>query len=201
MFRTVLAWDVPYGALLLAAAALLALFTVWLASQAALKRRAGGPLHVAFLMVVGLCLALRSASGNPRPPTGAAPALLEALRVAAGELDRDWAGRYTPDAAEFNASLAQVHRPAFRRLGRPVPLHVRVLSGAQGPQLEPLPGDQPGTIYVAVAQDRQAAWLTALGLESIESLSPGIPAVVEARSGTHSLPGRDHALPAYPRSR
>jgi len=200
IFHAVLGWDVPHGALLLTAAALLAISTAWLASRGALKRPAAAPLHVAFLLLVGICAALRSASGDPRPPSDPAPALLEALRAAAGELDRGWAGQYAPDAAEFNAPLAQVPPPAFRRLGRPAPLHARVLSGATGPQLDPLPGDQPGTLYVAVSQDRQAAWLTALSLGRIASLPSGTAAVVEARGGTHGLPGQDPALPAYPRT-
>jgi len=199
IFETVLGWDVPHGALLFTAAACLALSTAWLASRAALKQPPGIPLHVAFLLLVGSCLALRSASGNPRPPRDPAPALLEALRAAAGELDVGYTGQYAPDAAEFNAPLAQVPAPSFRRLGRPVPLHARVLSGATGPQLEPLPGDQPGTIYVAVSQDRRAAWLTALSLGNIALLPSGMTAVVEARGGSHDLPGQDPALPAYPR--
>jgi hypothetical protein len=198
-FHTVLRWDVPYGALVLTAAALLAISTAWLASQAALKRRPRAPIHVAFLLLVGICAALRSASGNPRAPPDPAPSLLEALRIAADALDRGWAGQYAPDAGEFIAPLAQVPPPAFRRLGRPLPLHARVLSGAAGPQLDPLPGDQPGTIYVAVSQDRQTAWLTALALGNILSLPSGSAAVVEARGGTHALPGQDPALPAYPR--
>jgi hypothetical protein len=198
-FHTALAWDVPYGALLFACAVVLALFTLWLALQAALQRRPRAPLHVAFLLVIGICIALRSASGDPRPPADPAPALRDGLRAAAEELDRGYAGQYAPDAAQFSSSLARVPPPSFRRLGRTAQLHARVLSGAGGAQLEALPGDQPGTIYIAVSKDRQTGWLTALTLDGIVTLPSGKPAILEARAGTHVLPGGDPALPAYPR--
>src|ERR1700682_3433418 len=196
LFEAALAWDVRNGALLVVSAALLGFLTLRLASQAALRRSPRASLHLVFLLGVGVCLALRSASAAPRPPADPAPGLLEGLRAAAEELDRGWAGQYTPDAAQFSLSLAQVHPPAFRRHGRSLPLHVRVLSGAEGAQLEPLPRDQPGTIYLALSQDRQTAWLTALTLDGILQISSGKPAIIEAHAGTHSLPGRDPALPA-----
>lgn len=196
LLRTELAWDVPFGPLLLGAAALLLVLTVWLASRIALRRKPGAPLHAAFLISVGICFALRHAAGDPRPPPDAAISLLEGLRIAADELDRAWAGQYAPDAAWFTSPLARAPATAFRRLGRPLPLHVRVLSGADGPQLEPLEGDQPGTLYVAISPDRQRAWLTALSLDGV--LRRGKPAVVAARAGTHSSPGGDEALPIYP---
>jgi hypothetical protein len=201
LFEAALAWDVRNGALLAASAVLLAFLTLWLASQAALRRNPRAPLHLAFLLGVGICLALRSASGDPRPPADPAPGLLDGLRAAAEELDRGWTTQYTPGAAQFSSSLAQVHPPAFRRHGRSLPLHVRVLSGAEGAQLEPLPGDQPGTIYLALSRDRQTAWLTAVTLDGILQISSVKPAIIEAHAGTHSLPGRDPALPAYPRMR
>ena len=196
--EAVLAWDVPNGALLAASAALLAFLTLRLASEAALRRGPRAPLHLAFLLGVGICLALRSASGDPRPPSDPAPGLLDALRAAAEDLDRGWAGQYTPDTAQFSSSLAQVHPPAFRRHGRRLPLHVRVLSGAEGAQLEPLAGDQPGTIYLSLSRDRQTAWFTALTLDGVLQMSSGKPAIIEAQAGTHSSPGGDPALPAYP---
>lgn len=197
IFSPALAWDVPYGALLLGCAVLLALFTLGLASATALGRRPSPPLHLALLLAVGICLAVRSASGDPRPPRDPAPALLDGLRAAADELDRGYRGLYAPDAGQFSSGLAQVAPPGFRRLGRPVPLHARILSGADGPQVEPLPEDQPGTIYVAISKDRQSAWLTALGLEGIVQLGPAKAAIAVARRGTHSLPGGDPALPVY----
>jgi hypothetical protein len=201
LFHPALTWEVPHGGPLLACATGLALFTLWLASQAALQRKPRAPVHIAFLLVVGICFALRSASGNPRPPADPAPALLEGLRVAADELDRGYAGQYAPDAAQFSSALAQLPTPAFRRFGQPIPIHVRVLSAADGPQLEPLPGDQPATLYVAVSRDRHTAWLTALTLDGTLTLPSGKPATIEARSGSHSRTAGDAALPAYPRVR
>ena len=198
IFQPALAWDVPFGALLLACAVLVALFTLGLASAVSLGRTPAIPLHLAFLLAIGICLAVRSASGNPRPPRDPAPALLDAVRTAADELDRGYAGSYAPDAGQFGSALAQVRPPGFRRLGRPIPVHARILSGADGPQLEPLPEDLPGTVYIAIARDRQSAWLTALGLDGIVLLRRDRPAVAEAHAGTHSLPGQDPALPAYP---
>jgi hypothetical protein len=198
IFSPAPAWEVPYGALLVACAVLLALFAFGLASGMALGRKPRLPLHLAFLLAVGICFALRSASGDPRPPRDPAPALLEGLRAAADELDRGYGGSYAPDAGQFSSALAQAAPPGFRRLGRPIPLQVRILSGADGPQLEPLPEDLPGIIYVAISKDRQSAWLTALALDGVVRLSSARPAVAVARQGTHSLPGRDPSLPAYP---
>jgi hypothetical protein len=197
IFSPALAWDVRYGGLLLACAVLLALFTFGLASGIALGGKPRLPLHLAFLLAVGICFALRSASGNPRPPRDPAPALLDALRAAADELDRSYAGVYAPDASQFSSGLAQVTPPGFRRLGRAIPLHARILSGAEGPQVEPLPEDQPGTVYLAISKDRQSAWLTALGLNGVMTLPAGTPAIAIAQGGTHSLPGGDPHLPAY----
>jgi hypothetical protein len=201
IFQPALAWDVPYGSLLALSAAALALFTVWLASHTAMVRKPVLPLHVAFLLLVGTCLALRSASGEPRPPPDPAPALVSALGAAAADLDRSYAGLYAPDAAQFASSLAQVAALPFRRLGRRLPVHARILSAADGAQLEPLPDDQPGTLYIAISQDRQSAWLTALSLTGILALSSGRPAIAEAHAGTHSAPGADPKIPSYPRMR
>ncbi|TMA42691.1 MAG: hypothetical protein E6J82_08680 [Deltaproteobacteria bacterium] len=150
LFHPALAWEVPYGSLLAASAAALALFTVWLGSHTAMGRKPVLPLHVAFLLLVGICLALRSASGEPRPPPDPAPALVSALAAAAAELDRSYASLYASDAAQFASSLAQIAAPPFLRLGRRIPLHARILSAAEGAQLEPLPDDQPGTLYIAI---------------------------------------------------
>src|SRR5439155_1352398 len=83
-------------------AAALALFTLWLASRTAVDRTRPTPLHVTFLLLVGACLSLRSASGEPRPLPDPAPSLLDALQVAADELDQRYDGLYAPDAAQFS---------------------------------------------------------------------------------------------------
>jgi hypothetical protein len=199
ILKPALAWDVPYGALLLACAVLVALFALALAAAAARLRNPPLPIHLALLLAIGICFALRSASGEPLPPRDPSPALLEGLRAAASELDRSYRGLYAPDAGQFASALAGCRPPGFRRLGRAIPLHVRVLSGADGPQEEPLSDDLPGTIYLAISKDRQSAWLTALALDGVVRLPSGGPAVAVARQGTHSLPGGDPALPLYPR--
>jgi hypothetical protein len=196
-----LAWDVPYGALLLACAGSVALFTLWLASMLSRGHTPRPTLHIAFLLLFGICFSLRAASGEPRAPPDPSTALLEGLRAAATALDGSYTDRYAPDATQFNSSLVQVAPPPFRRLGRPIRLHARVLSGADGPQVEPLPDDLPGTVYISISKDRQSAWLTALDLDGILSLPSGKPAVGVARSGTHSEPGGDPAVPAYPGKR
>ncbi|HEY4730916.1 MAG TPA: hypothetical protein VIH41_07295, partial [Myxococcales bacterium] len=55
-----------------------------------------------------------------------------------------------------------------------------------------------GTIYLSLSRDRQTAWFTALTLDGVLQMSSGKPAIIEAQAGTHSLPGGDPALPAYP---
>jgi hypothetical protein len=196
-FSPALAWDIPYGPLFLGCAALLALLSFALASAIGLGRKPRQSLHPALLLAAGICFALRSASGNPRPPRDPSPELLDALCATADELDRSYRAFYAPDARQFTSTLAQIRPPAFRRLGRALPLHARILSAAVGPRLEPLPGDQPGTVYVAISRDGQSAWLTALGPDGVLTLLAGTPAVAVARGGTHSAPGGDPELPAY----
>jgi hypothetical protein len=202
ILRAALPWDVPLGGLAFLLAALVALFTLWLAAGASLGSRPRVPHHAAFLLVFAACLTVRAWSGEPRPPRDPAPALLEGLRTAAAELDRDYRGNYAADTSRLDAVLAQLPPPGFRRLGRSLRLHARVLALTDGAQAEPLVGDEPGTIYVAISRDGTAAWLTALTLRAgrpdvLRTLS-GKPALIEAHSGTHSLPGRDPNVPAYP---
>lgn len=198
LFHVALPWEVSLGGWALLLAAVLALMTLWLAAAAALGRRQRLGQHALFLLVLALCLAVRTWGGEPAPPRDPSPTLFDGLRAAAGELERDFHGLYAPDAAQLNGALAQVGPPGFRRLGRGIPLHARVLSGADGPQLVALPQDLPGTIYVALSQDRRAAWLTALSLQGVARLGSGKPALIEAHEGTHSTLGRDPLMPAYP---
>jgi len=201
LFRATLARDVPFGALLLGAGALLGLVTLRLASGIALRRRPGPALHAALVLLAGICCSLRHAAGGPRPSPDPGPALLEGLRAAAAALDAGFAGQYLPEIAALAPALARVPSPPIRRLGRPVPLRARILSGAGGPRLDPLEGDPPGTLYVAISGDRQRAWLTVLSLDGALRLPSGQPAVMTSRSGTHALPGADPALPVYPGAR
>jgi hypothetical protein len=197
ILRAALPWEVPLGGLAFLLALLVAGATLFLATQAALGRRLQLSQHAAFLLLLALAFALRSQAGEPRPPPDPSPALLAGLRAVALELDRDYRDGYAPNAAKLDLILAQLPPPGFRRLGRTLPLRVRVLP-ADAAQIEALVGDAPGTIYIALSKDRASVWLTALSLPGVLKLSSGKPALIEAHAGTHSLPGRDPIVPAYP---
>lgn len=196
LLHAALPWEVPLGAWAVLLAIALAAFTLALSLRFALGLRPRVPLHAAFLALIALCLALRGAAGDPDPPADPTAPLLEGLRTLASELDARYAGRYLIDEPSLNARLGQLPRPGFRRRFRRLPLRVRSLGNASGPQLTPLAGDEPGTLYVALAADGRRAWLSALTLQE------GAPAVlrqtIQATAGTHSLPGRDALVPVYP---
>ena len=196
LFRAALPWHVPLGggAALLALA--LAAFTLALSLRFALGRRARVPLHAAFLALFALCLVLRVAAAEPAPPTDPTAPLFDGLRAVAVELDRGYAGRYQADPAALDALLSRLPPPGFVRLFRALPLHLRALSNADGPQLTPLAGDEPGTLYLALAADGRRLWLSALTLQGGEAAV--LRQTVQATAGTHSLPGRDARVPAYP---
>ena len=198
LFRPAVAWGVPMGAVALALAVLVAALAFWLAANAGLGRKPRTPEHAALLGLLALCFVLRRAGGDPRPPADSVAPLLEAMRATADQLDRSWSAGYSTDPAPLDAVLAHLPDPGFRLHGRSLPLQARILAGAEGPQLNPLEDDQPGTIYVAMSKDRQAAWITALSLDGVLKLASGKPAAIEAHTGSHSLPGRDPLVPAYP---
>jgi len=145
-------------------------------------------------------LALRGASAPPVPADPDA-ALREALRAAAGALDASYAAdhRYDPGANPVQAALDALEPSPFRHRAKPLRYAVRLLQQAEGPQRDPLPADLPATVYVAIEPGGQGAWL------SVTTLRDGgvavLPAIVEARSGTHSEPGEGLVLPRYPRMR
>ena len=197
ILRPALPWDVPLGGLSLLLSLLVAGATLLLAASAALGRRPRVPQHAAFLLLLALCLAARAGAGEPLPPADPSAPLLEGLRTAASALDAGYHGSYAPDAFALDSALAKLPAPGYRRLGRALPLQVRIIPST-GPQLDPLPGDSPGTLYLAVSPDQKSIWLTALALHGVLRLSSGRPALIEAHSGTHSLPGRDPNVPAYP---
>jgi hypothetical protein len=201
LFQATPARDVRFGAVLFGAGALLGLVTLRMACGIALRRRPGPAFHAALVLLAGICCSLRYAAVGPQPSPDPGPALLEGLRAAATALDASYAGQYLPDAAALAQALARVPSPPIRRLGRPIPLRARILSGAGGPRLDPLEGDPPGTLYVATSGDRQRAWLTVLSLDGALRLPSGRPAMIAAQGGTHALPGRDPALPVYPGAR
>jgi hypothetical protein len=194
LLRPVLPWQVFLGGAAALLASLLCALAVFLAVRAALGRKLLLPQHAAFLLLVAAALALRSAAGDPRPPPDPEPQLREGLRTAAGVLDAEYAGsaRYAPSAALLQGALFALPRPGFVYRGRELPLSARVLHGMTAAQLKALPGDLPGTVYVAISRDEQRAWLSVLSLDGV------LPATVQAHAGTHSLPGGDPLLPAYP---
>jgi hypothetical protein len=181
-----------------ALAVLVALATLWLASQAVLGRRPRVAQHAAFLAILGACLSVRAWSGEPQPPPDPAPVLLDGLRAVAAALDRDFEKTYAPDEAKLDAALAALPPPGYRRLGRVLKMRAVVSGGAEGPRTAGSAADLPGTIYVEISNDRTAAWITARALNGILKLPSGKPALIEAHGGTHSLPGRDPLVPAYP---
>jgi hypothetical protein len=172
--------------------------TLAMAIALALGHKPALPSHAAFLGLVGCALALRAASA---PPSSADPdgALREALRAAAGALDASYAvdRRYDPGANPVQAALDALAPSPFRHRAKRLRFTARLLQKAEGPQRTPLPGDLPATVYVAIEPGGQGAWL------SVTTLRDGrvevLPAVVEARSGTHSEPGESLLVPRYPR--
>ena len=192
LVRASLPWDVPLGAWALLCSVVLAAFTLALALRLAFGMKPRVAFHAAFLGLVALCLCLRAAAGEPRPAPDPVPVLLDGLRAVAGALDHGYAGRYRVDPLLLEAALEPLPEPGFRRKFRALRMHVRIVPGATGPVLERLPGDEPGTIYVAVAPDEKRVFLSALGLRA------AIRQTITATAGTHSVPGRDPLVPAYP---
>jgi hypothetical protein len=168
--------------------------TLDVAVRLGLGRKPRVARHWALLLLVGAAFALRAATDMPRPPPDPSPQLLAAVRAAAAALDQEYASasRYSASEAVLRKALATLAGPGFVFRGRVLRLDVRVVLDAQGPRLEPLPGDLPGTVYVTVSRDRQRAWVSVLSLHRV--LHP----IVHSRAGTHSLPGGDTGLPAYP---
>jgi hypothetical protein len=197
LLRPALPWQIYLGGAAALLAAILAGFAVYLAVRAALGGKLLLPQHSLFLLLVAAALALRSASGEPQPPADPEPRLRAALETAAGVLDAEYAAnsRYSPSAPLLQGALFALPRPGFVYRGRELPLSARILHGMDSAQLETMPGDLPGTIYVCISRDEQRAWLSVTSLDGVR------PGTVQARAGTHSLPGADPALPAYPGAR
>ena len=174
--------------------------TLAMAVARAVGHKPGLRSHAALLGVVACAVAVRAASVAP-DAEDPDPALREALRAAAGALDASHAAghRYDPVVGALQAALDALPPPPFRHHARPLRYTARVLRNAAGPQRDPLPGDLPGTLYVAIEPAGQGAWLSVTTLRNgrIEVL----PIDVEARSGTHSEPGESLLLPRYPGAR
>jgi hypothetical protein len=194
LYRPVRPWQVPSGWSAALLVAVLAAFTFRIALRAA---RGGTPRrseHLALLVLVALAVLLRAVTGDIRPPRDPAPRLLDGLRAAAAVLDAEYPAthRYRPTAGLVQGALSALPAPGFAYRGRQLPLSARILHGMRGPQIEALPGDPPGTVYVCISADEQRAWLSALSLHAV------LPAMVRATAGTHSAPGLDALLPLYP---
>lgn len=192
LLHATLALDVPLGAWALLLAAFLAAFTLALSLRLAFGLKPRLPLHAAFLGLVALCLGMRALAGETRPPADPVPLLVDGLRATADALDHTYAGLYRADPLLLEAVLEPLPETGFRRQFRALRMHVRVLPGAAGAVLEALPGDEPGTIYVALAPDQKRVFLSALGLGG------AIRQTITGTAGTHSVPGRDRLVPAYP---
>jgi hypothetical protein len=176
---------------------LLAGATIAMAMSIALERTPGTAVHAAFLGLVACAVALRAASGPPGP-SDPEPALRSALGVAASVVDASYGleRRYDPDARALQAALDALPGAGFRFRGKPIRYTARSLQGATGPQREPLPGDGPATVYVAVAQGGQRAWLSVTTLRDRHVAV--LPATIEARLGAHSEAGQALLVPPYP---
>jgi hypothetical protein len=173
--HAVLPWRVPFGALQLVLALGVAICAIWLAAALGRPRRL--KLHTALLLMLALALGVRSQTAAPQPPADPLPALLTGLRTAAVALEQG------ANPAEIDAELARLGPPGFVRFGRRLPM--RMSSDVV-----------PGTILLS--RDEHVARLTVRTENGLAMLSGGRPAMIEVRGGTHSEPGRDPLLPAYP---
>lgn len=202
----VLAAAVPSGGPSFALALLLCGATLRLASSLARGSRPRIPEHAAILVLLACALLLRGLALAPEPPEDPAPALRAGLAGAARALDESYSAhaRYRADPASLDAAVGALRAPGFVLRGRRLPLRVSVIEGAARAQTEPLAGDPPGTIYVALTPDRSRAFLTALTLQGERPAvlrQDGRPLILQARGGTHGEPGQDPLLPAYPGQR
>lgn len=192
--RPVRPWHVPFGGAAAVLAVVLAAFTLGIAVYAMLGGKLRRGHHVGLLLLVGLALALRAGAGDIRPPADPAPNLIKGLRTVAAALDAEYAAtrRYVPSAGLVQGALSALPGAGFVHRGRELRLSARILHGMRGPQIEALPGDRPGTIYVGISSDEQRAWLSALSLQRV------LPVTVHANAGSHSAPGFDPLIPFYP---
>jgi hypothetical protein len=200
----VLGARVPMGAAFFAIAALLCAATLRLALALAGRVRPRIPEHAAFLMLLGCALGLRGGAGEAQPAEDPDPALRAGLRAVAVALETSYSPQrgYSAEAAPLDAAIAELARPGFALRGRRLPLRVRVIRASSRPQTDALPGDPPGTLYVALSPDGSRAYLTALTLREgrPEALHAGggRALILQARGGTHGELGQDPLLPAYP---
>ncbi|MFL5389642.1 MAG: hypothetical protein ACJ79C_13005, partial [Myxococcales bacterium] len=97
---------------------------------------------------------------------------------------------------KLQGALDALPRSPFRFRGQAIRYTVRWLPGAIGPQREPLPGDRPATVYVAISHVAQRGWVTVTTLR--DGKVSVLPTTLEARFGAHAEEGRDLLVPPYP---
>jgi hypothetical protein len=203
LLSATLPWDVPFGRIFLLVAVGLAFETLRLGLAVTAGRRLRALARVPLLLLVLAALLVRALAGEPAPPVSPIARLVAALRAAADALDAQYSGKhYHPNPAALDAALSALGPSHFVYRGHEVALHVRLLE-RDGAQLAPLPGDLPGTLYVALDGEQDRAFITALTLDErgradILRAPGGKPLLVLARAGTHSAPGRDPLVPEYP---
>lgn len=136
------------------------------------------PLVWTWAAVIALAATLIARAVEPDPAALAyssihdAPAAIqtvEALKLLKAAVTESLEKRHAvPDEAELHQALRVdgrelAPRYRYRAFGRR-PFHVELVLGAPGPVEHPYPGDQAGTLYVAVSPDGQHFWLTAVVL-------------------------------------
>jgi hypothetical protein len=182
------AWSfwLPLGLVLLATSALFGLALV-------LRWRLGLVPHAVVLALFAAALLGRvweASAGGPgevEPPPGVrmsqAAARLQAGLLAEARSQAAPRPVYPEEAAALERWLqvdGRTLRSGFRRHGWPAEVRLRVLPRAEGPVLQPLPGDPAGTLYYAVSPDRGRYWITLVGLSRHPT---GAPSVMLAEDG------------------
>jgi hypothetical protein len=202
IFRTVLPWRVPFGVLQLLLALGMAGCALLLGVRV-VRRQPRLRWHATLLALLALSLCVRGVADEPQPPADPLPALLIGLRTAASAVERSFSSARPLDRAAIDAELARLDPPGYVRLGRRLPLRVALFTCANCGDGAPLEDTQtePGTVCVLSPHERRIAWLNVRTLTGFATLPDGKQAVVEVRGGTHTVPGRDPLLPAYPRMR
>lgn len=187
--------EVPLGcgAVLLGGA--LAASVTAIAIRAALGRSPGTVARTSVLLITAAALALRAAIGDVRAGPDPAPRLVRALQALADSLDAEYARthRYAATSPLLDSTLSALPPTGVVHRGRELRVAVRVFMRTHGAQVDSIPGDPPGTIYLSISPDEQSTWLSALSVDGV------LPLTVYAHAGAHSQPGFDPLLPLYPR--
>jgi hypothetical protein len=205
LLHTVLPWRVPFGALELLLALGIAACALLLGVRV-MQEKPRLRWHAALLGLLALSLCVRGAADEPRPPADPLPALMTGLRAAASAVERRFAAARPLDSAAIDGELALLEPPGFVRFGRRLPLRIHAVECGDCGEGEPLDDERarslaPGTICVLLPRGRRIAWLNVRTLHGFAALPDGRQAVIDVRGATHTVPGRDPLLPAYPAMR